>query len=79
MAIRDGRPAPWRKGKRRSFVSGIIAETRDRVRFITLNQPDRHNAFDDALIGELTAAFERAAAEDDLRAVVLQSVGMSFL
>lgn len=59
-------------------MSGIVAETRDRVRFITLNRPDRHNAFDDALIGELTAAFEQASAEHDLRAVVLQSVGRSF-
>lgn len=59
-------------------MSGIVAETRDRVRFITLNRPDQHNAFDDAFIGELTAAFEKAGDDRDVRAVVLQSVGRSF-
>ena len=31
--------------------------------FLTLDRPDRHNAFDDALIAALTAALRRASAE----------------
>lgn len=59
-------------------MSAILTETRDHVRFITLNRPERHNAFDDAVIQELTAAFETTATESRLRAVVLDSLGRSF-
>ena len=45
---------------------------------LTLNRPDRHNAFDDALITELTATLERAGAQAGVRAVVLASTGRSF-
>jgi methylglutaconyl-CoA hydratase len=45
---------------------------------LTLNRPDRHNAFDDALIAELTAALERLAAQSGVRALVLASTGRSF-
>ncbi|RAU23217.1 enoyl-CoA hydratase [Paramagnetospirillum kuznetsovii] len=56
-------------------MSNLLIETKDGVRTITLNRPDRHNAFDDALIKELTEAF---SAVEDVRAVVLQSTGKSF-
>lgn len=57
-----------------------LLETRDRrgVATLTLNRPDRHNAFDDALIADLTAALERLAGEPEIRAVVLASTGKSF-
>lgn len=45
---------------------------------LTLNRPDRHNAFDDTLIAELTANLERLGAQDGVRAVVLASTGRSF-
>jgi methylglutaconyl-CoA hydratase len=50
----------------------------NRVTRITLNRPDVHNAFDDALISELTAALMRADADPALRAVVLSGAGASF-
>ncbi len=56
----------------------VLITTADRVRFVLLNRPDRHNAFDDAVIRELTAAFEAVAAEPDIRAVVLAAQGKSF-
>jgi methylglutaconyl-CoA hydratase len=56
----------------------LLIETRDRVRFITLNRPERHNAFDDALIAELTAAIRSASTDPAVRVVVLDSVGKSF-
>ncbi len=56
-------------------MSALLIETKDCVRFITLNRPDRHNAFDDGLIRDLTEAFSHV---DDVRAVVLQSTGKSF-
>lgn len=45
---------------------------------VTLNRPSVHNAFDDALIAELTEIFERLAKDDKVRAVVLASNGKSF-
>jgi len=56
-----------------------LQESRDGgVVTLTLDRPDRHNAFDDALIAALTAALERAAAAGDVRAVVLRGAGRSF-
>ncbi|TAN65256.1 MAG: enoyl-CoA hydratase/isomerase family protein [Magnetospirillum sp.] len=57
------------------MTEALQIETKDSVRYVTLNRPDRHNAFDDGLIRELTAAFQ---AVEDCRAVVLQSTGKSF-
>jgi len=54
----------------------ILAE--NRVVRIALNRPGVHNAFDDALIGELTGALERIDADADTRAVVLTGNGVSF-
>jgi len=50
----------------------------NRVARITLNRPDVHNAFDDELIGELTATLVRVDADPTLRAVVLSGAGASF-
>ncbi|OAN52407.1 enoyl-CoA hydratase [Paramagnetospirillum marisnigri] len=57
------------------MTGNLLVESRDGVRFVTLNRPDRHNAFDDALIKELTEAFSHLG---EARAVVLQSTGKSF-
>ncbi|HEX9767619.1 MAG TPA: enoyl-CoA hydratase/isomerase family protein [Kiloniellales bacterium] len=45
---------------------------------LTLNRPEVHNAFDDALIGELTAALLALEADPQVRAVVLAAAGKSF-
>ncbi len=45
---------------------------------VTLNRPDKHNAFDDGIIAELRGAFTELARRDDVRAVVLASEGKSF-
>jgi methylglutaconyl-CoA hydratase len=50
----------------------------DRVARIALNRPDVHNAFDDVVIAELTAALERVDADPAIRAVVLTGNGLSF-
>lgn len=48
------------------------------VATLTLNRPDRHNAFDDALIGQLIATLTRLGAAPEVRVVVLASSGASF-
>jgi methylglutaconyl-CoA hydratase len=45
---------------------------------LTLNRPDRHNAFDDALVAELTSALRKLDHHPEVRIVVLASVGRSF-
>jgi methylglutaconyl-CoA hydratase len=45
---------------------------------VTLDRADRHNAFDDAMIRELTAALAGLATDDAARVVVLTGAGASF-
>jgi methylglutaconyl-CoA hydratase len=45
---------------------------------VTLNNPDKHNAFDDQMIIELTNAFNGLAANANVRIMLLKSEGKSF-
>jgi methylglutaconyl-CoA hydratase len=45
---------------------------------LILNRPERHNAFNAALIAALTEAFTRLGSADDVRAIVLAGAGKSF-
>jgi methylglutaconyl-CoA hydratase len=59
-------------------MSAILATDRGAVRQIALNRPDVHNAFDDALIAELTTALVDAGRDPAVRALVLTGIGASF-
>ncbi len=48
------------------------------VATVWMNRPDLHNAFDETLITELTAAFMALDDDADIRAVVLAGRGKSF-
>ena len=48
------------------------------VATVTLNNPDKHNAFDDNIIGELCQAFNTVNDTADVRVMVLASTGKSF-
>jgi len=56
----------------------ILTEIDNGVGIITLNRADRHNAFDDALIQDLSTALVRMDTDSDVRVVVLSSTGKSF-
>lgn len=45
---------------------------------LTLDRPALHNAFDDGLIADLTAALQSLERDDSVRAVVLTGAGASF-
>jgi methylglutaconyl-CoA hydratase len=45
---------------------------------VWLNRPDVRNAFNDAVIAELTAAFQTLSKDNDLRAIVLGAHGKAF-
>ena len=53
-------------------------ETANQVATIWMNRPDVHNAFDEALIGELTAACQALDKDANVRIVVLAGRGKSF-
>lgn len=56
----------------------VLAAVNGAVATITLNRPNVHNAFDDALIAELTAALADCQRDPAVRAVVLTGTGASF-
>ncbi|HEX5570066.1 MAG TPA: enoyl-CoA hydratase-related protein [Ktedonobacterales bacterium] len=56
----------------------LTVERRGFAAWVTLSRPETHNAFNEALIADLTTAFTRLSADDDIRAVVLQGAGRSF-
>ena len=60
------------------MYANIITEVDLGVGIITLNRPERHNAFDDALIGELADAIDRLGADPAVRVLVISSTGKSF-
>ncbi len=56
----------------------IQLEIADSVAWVWLNRPNVHNAFDAALIDELTRAFENLASRTDVRVICLAGRGKSF-
>ena len=59
-------------------MSGIEIERSGAKATLWLNRPERHNAFDDALIAELSAALAALAADSAIRVVLLAGRGKSF-
>lgn len=58
--------------------SVLYAVDENGVATITLNRPEKHNAFDDGLIAQLTHLFQQAGNDTAIRAVVLAANGKSF-
>src|SRR4051794_17237934 len=56
----------------------IRTDVEDGVLTLTLNRPDRLNAFTPTMKDELIAAFDAADADDDVRAVIVTGEGRGF-
>lgn len=56
----------------------LIIEKRNTVAIVTLNRPEVRNAFNDALIEDLTQTFLELDRDDEVRAVVLAGAGKAF-
>jgi methylglutaconyl-CoA hydratase len=56
----------------------VRTQTADGVTTITIDRPEVHNAFNEDVIEQLTAAFRAADGDAATRVVVLASVGKSF-
>jgi enoyl-CoA hydratase/carnithine racemase len=59
-------------------MSLVEIEDRGAVRHVVLNRPEKRNALSGELILELAPAFEAAAADDDVRVLVLRGEGPMF-
>src|SRR5262245_55621200 len=56
----------------------LLYKAEDRVATITLNRPDRLNAYTQVMSAELREAFAAADADDGVRAIVLTGAGRGF-
>ncbi|MGV2979239.1 enoyl-CoA hydratase [Camelimonas sp. ID_303_24] len=56
----------------------ILYDVKDGVATVTLNRPDRLNAWTRNMEGELRQAMEQAAADDAVRAIVITGAGRGF-
>src|SRR5713101_3210054 len=53
----------------------LLFETKDGIAFITINRPDKLNALNDQVVGELADAAERVATEDAIKGAILSGAG----
>jgi methylglutaconyl-CoA hydratase len=56
----------------------LLIDHQDGVAILTLNRPEVHNAFDEALIAALTEAYMQAGSDPAARAVLLRAGSPSF-
>lgn len=56
----------------------ILTAVKDGILTITLNRPDKLNAFTGTMMNELIDAFEKASADDAVRVVVVTGAGRAF-
>jgi methylglutaconyl-CoA hydratase len=56
----------------------ILVESNKGVAHVTLNRPDRRNAFDAGMVEEIREAFERLRQDRSVRAIVLAGAGSTF-
>src|SRR5215831_15067332 len=56
----------------------ILVAVEGGIARVTLNRPDKRNALNDELVGEVKAALRDAAADKEVRVVLLQGAGKDF-
>src|SRR5262249_58934510 len=61
-----------------SAYSFIACEIDRSILVITLNRPDKLNAYTGAMGSEIEDAFRKADADDDVRAIIVTGAGRAF-
>ncbi len=59
-------------------LNTVIYEVKDRIATITLNRPDRMNAWTMEMMAEVIEAFDVADNDDDVRAIIVTGAGKAF-
>jgi 2-(1,2-epoxy-1,2-dihydrophenyl)acetyl-CoA isomerase len=62
----------------RTDFQHLLVERDDNVLTITMNRPEKLNAFNDTLLQEMIEAVEAAAQDDTIRCVVITGAGRAF-
>jgi methylglutaconyl-CoA hydratase len=60
------------------MYQNILTEIDQGVGILTLNRADRHNAFDDVTVAEISGAMQALIADEAVRVIVISSTGKSF-
>ena len=60
------------------MFSQIKYDVSDQVATITLNRPEKLNAFTNTMLREIIDAFDRSDADDNVRAVIVTGAGRAF-
>src|SRR5580765_1903012 len=76
-AVRLRQPSTFQPGSR-AMAELIRYEVRDAVATLTLNRPEKLNAFAEDMREQLVAALERVAAEGEARVLILTGAGRAF-
>ena len=56
----------------------IIYDVEDSILTITLNRPDKLNAFNNDMMNDMIDAFDRADADDGVKAIIVTGAGRAF-
>jgi enoyl-CoA hydratase/carnithine racemase len=56
----------------------ILYEVEDHILTITLNRPEKLNAFTGVMMSEMINAFDRADADDNVKAIIITGAGRGF-
>ena len=56
----------------------ILYDTKDKVLTVTLNRPERLNAFTGQMMDDLIEAFDKAGKDDDIRVIIVTGSGRGF-
>ena len=57
----------------------LLLAVSDRIATLTINRPDKLNALNDALIGELDRAIDEITTRDDIGGVIVTGAGRAFI
>jgi enoyl-CoA hydratase len=56
----------------------LIYETKDKVGYVTLNRPERHNALSSQLLDDIAAVLDYAENDKSVNVIVMKGAGKSF-
>ncbi len=56
----------------------ILYTVDNKICIITLNRPEKRNAFNARVVTELTAAFEQADQDESVKVIILKAAGKIF-
>jgi methylglutaconyl-CoA hydratase len=56
----------------------VLYTVNERIATISLNRPDKRNAFNQELVSTLTAALLQASDDEDVKVIILKAIGSTF-